>query len=53
MIPVPLRPLEKFEVILHFAFYERLDRDGALDPMFGESNFSTRVLATVNRYELG
>lgn len=30
-VPVAFCPLEEFEVVLHFAFYEGFDGDGAVD----------------------
>lgn len=36
MVPVSLRPLEKFEVVLHLALYELFHRDGLVDRMLGE-----------------
>lgn len=37
LVPISLRPLEEFKVILHFAFDERLDGYGAFDLMLGEA----------------
>lgn len=37
LVPVAFRPLEELEVVLHFAFYEGFDGDGAFDCVAGET----------------
>lgn len=36
LVPEPLGPLEEVEVVLHLAFYERLDGNGLFDMVLGE-----------------
>ena len=36
LVPVPLRPLEELQVVLHFAFDEGFDGYGAFDAVFRE-----------------
>ncbi len=37
LVPVSFCPLEKFEVVLHFAFDESFDGDDAVNRVFGET----------------
>jgi hypothetical protein len=47
LVPVPLGPLQKFEVVLHAALDQRLDRNITLDVMSGEGVFTK---ARISKY---
>jgi len=40
LVPVFFGPLQELEVVLHFAFYEGFDGDGAVDVVAGEDIYT-------------
>lgn len=44
LVPVSFSPLEEFEVILEFAFYETLDREGTVNSALSEDVWRLRLV---------
>jgi len=51
LVPVAFSPLEEFEVILEFAFYETFDREGAINSALSEDVCRARLVGAHRRME--